>query len=316
MAQGFAKAEFADPGWQDYTPTYTNITVGNGTVVARYIQIGTLVQVQYSLVFGSTTSVDGTGVLLSLPVTSAGTSDGYISQTTPIGVATLRDDGGQKWSGLVYWQSTTAARITAQFITTTRPRQSDMSATVPHTWTTSDSITCTFQYEAAASALIGMGLNNDHGALSGLTDDDHSAYPAYTEYQGSTPTIAGFTIGNGTINISRYTQIGKLVHWYGKVTLGSTSSMSGDLKLSLPVAPNTIYETLDSIVGSCRLQDGSALRHTAEASISGDTDIIIRCQIASGTHLTEAGITSTVPFTWASGDMFAWNVTYEAASAV
>ena len=43
--------------WQDFTPTFTNITVGNGTLNARYCQINKFVAWTIELVFGSTTSL-------------------------------------------------------------------------------------------------------------------------------------------------------------------------------------------------------------------------------------------------------------------
>ena len=55
--------------WRAWTPTYTNITVGNGTVSARYVQIGPFVMLDWYLTFGSTSSM-GTGPKVSLPVTA------------------------------------------------------------------------------------------------------------------------------------------------------------------------------------------------------------------------------------------------------
>ena len=53
-----------------YSPTHTDITVGNGTEVARYIKIGKLVQVSYKLTWGSTTSFGATSIAVGLPFTA------------------------------------------------------------------------------------------------------------------------------------------------------------------------------------------------------------------------------------------------------
>lgn len=45
--------------WASWTPTWTNITVGNGTLVAKYGQFGKLVFFRLHLTFGSTTAVSG-----------------------------------------------------------------------------------------------------------------------------------------------------------------------------------------------------------------------------------------------------------------
>ena len=54
-----------------FTPTWTNITVGNGTSTGSYVQVGDLVFVRASLVFGSTTAVSSSAAGLTVPVTPA-----------------------------------------------------------------------------------------------------------------------------------------------------------------------------------------------------------------------------------------------------
>lgn len=53
--------------WTTYTPTFTNFTLGNGSVVARYKQVGKTVFVYCKVVTGSTTNFTGTPVI-TLPV--------------------------------------------------------------------------------------------------------------------------------------------------------------------------------------------------------------------------------------------------------
>ncbi len=55
-------------------------------------------------------------------------------------------------------------------------RHNTLNATAPMTWAVDDVLSFHVTYEAAASALIEMGMNNDHGALSGLSDNDHPLY--------------------------------------------------------------------------------------------------------------------------------------------
>jgi hypothetical protein len=52
---------------QTYTPTYTNLTLGNGTVTARYAESGDFVWIYVLLVWGSTTSITG-AIEISTPV--------------------------------------------------------------------------------------------------------------------------------------------------------------------------------------------------------------------------------------------------------
>ena len=54
--------------WQSWTPTLGNITVGNGTLIARYCQMGKTVHFQISIKAGSTSSASSSP-RFSLPVT-------------------------------------------------------------------------------------------------------------------------------------------------------------------------------------------------------------------------------------------------------
>lgn len=51
-----------------WTPTWTNVTVSNGTVVAQYTRIGAALVVSLKLTLGSTSAVSGTVAVAGLPV--------------------------------------------------------------------------------------------------------------------------------------------------------------------------------------------------------------------------------------------------------
>lgn len=54
--------------WADWTPVWTGISIGNGTVIARWKQIGDSVFISLQLLCGTTTDVTGSEVKFSLPV--------------------------------------------------------------------------------------------------------------------------------------------------------------------------------------------------------------------------------------------------------
>jgi hypothetical protein len=126
--------------WTAYTPTLTNITIGNGTVVARYQQIGKTTTVFFKLTFGSTTAFPGGVPNFSLPFTAA-RELGRVVNTN------LQDAGTADLPGLSY-ASQTGVFIGVQNVSGTYPFINDVSATVPFTWTTSDTVTCQLTYEA------------------------------------------------------------------------------------------------------------------------------------------------------------------------
>jgi len=137
---------FQGSGWGDYTATWAGLTVGNGTVVARYAQIEKLVVVLVNITFGSTTSISA-AVDVSLPVTSA---SGYDTQT-PIGVCASIDATGSEYQGSPILASTTIARARVATASGTNLTAADLSSTVPFTWTTSDQILFNLTYEAAVA---------------------------------------------------------------------------------------------------------------------------------------------------------------------
>ena len=53
--------------WTTWSPTYSNLTIGNGTVVARYAYSGGLVILQWQLAWGSTSSFTGNPSIGNLP---------------------------------------------------------------------------------------------------------------------------------------------------------------------------------------------------------------------------------------------------------
>jgi len=133
--------------WASWTPAWTNLTVGNGTVVAKYMRLGKTVIARLSIVFGSTTVVSGS-VSFTLPVTQA--TYGGTAGVTSLGLARYFDaSAGFAFEGSVINLSTTTGLFIAMDASGTHLKQAVLSSTVPFTWTTSDEIGVQFCYEAA-----------------------------------------------------------------------------------------------------------------------------------------------------------------------
>lgn len=135
-------------GWQDwfinsdpYTPTWTNLTVGNGTVTARYVAIGMFVYAQIKFVFGTTSSITGS-VSVSLPNT-ANTSfnNGFIGQVR------FLDANVGYYSGTVQQASGTTAEIIVARTDGTYALDSQISATIPYTWVSTDTMWISMMYQ-------------------------------------------------------------------------------------------------------------------------------------------------------------------------
>jgi len=143
----WASAGGASYAWTNYTPTWTNLTVGNGTVVARYLKVDKLMTVYVLLTFGSTTSI--TGAVPQFTVPEATTSNW---QYTPIFLWQAGDYGTNSFAGSAYFEGSTTKvglyiwKANGTYISTSVDA---VTSTVPHTWTTNDTIGITFTYEVA-----------------------------------------------------------------------------------------------------------------------------------------------------------------------
>lgn len=130
--------------WQAWTPTYANITVGNGTVVAKYKQVGKTVFAKFVFTLGSTSSVSSASTI-SLPVTSV--SD-YTTAVSAIGSGIIEDAGTADWLGIPVWISTTTFTLFTSN-TSTDNRIVRVTNAKPMSWANGDIISVTITYEAA-----------------------------------------------------------------------------------------------------------------------------------------------------------------------
>lgn len=86
------------PGiWQAYTPTLTNVTLGNGTVAGRYTQVGKTTRGVARLSFGTTTSV-GDIIRVGAPVPINLTT--HAQNIAPIGNAVGSDTTNRAFGGI------------------------------------------------------------------------------------------------------------------------------------------------------------------------------------------------------------------------
>lgn len=126
-----------------YTPTWTNAgtanSLGNGVLTGGYFQVGKLVVVRFSLVFGTTTTSGNGAWKFALPVTAAtlsGTLDGA-------GHAIITDASAGQYGVVVGLLNTT------QFTPfNTDALTAGVTATVPMTWTSTDNISGYLFYQA------------------------------------------------------------------------------------------------------------------------------------------------------------------------
>ena len=127
--------------WQDYTPTMGNVTVGDGTLLGRYAQVGNLVAYSVEFTLGSTSAITGI-IQVHAPVTPKGDVRFQVN-------AELKQNGGSVYPTSGALAASTNSNINAMNTSGTYATFSGTSATVPFTWGSGDRVVVTGVYEAA-----------------------------------------------------------------------------------------------------------------------------------------------------------------------
>lgn len=130
---------------QSYTPALTNLTLGNGTLAATYVQIGKRVMGRITFIMGST-SVYGTLPTFALPVPA---SVGQFAQSPYIGLIRFIDNGVSEYFGGARIDSSTIISPIVFGSASAYVNASGTTGTVPFTWGVADALTLNFSYEAA-----------------------------------------------------------------------------------------------------------------------------------------------------------------------
>lgn len=130
--------------WTAFTPSWTNLTVGNGAQTFNYAQVNEIVHVQFRLTLGSTSSV-GSSPYFALPVASSG----YVTYHS-LGVAAFYDVGTAVYVGFVaYFAAGDSAILRRSVVSGSNLSSAGLSSVNPFTWTTGDQMMGQFTYRAA-----------------------------------------------------------------------------------------------------------------------------------------------------------------------
>ena len=124
-----------------WTPTMTNLSIGNGSIDARAVQVGKVVKFRMLITLGSTSSV-GTNPTFTLPVTSVATPNSLF----PLGTCFIDNNGGSGFNGFFTWQSTTVAGFRSWDVNN---NSVSLTATAPVTWASGYKLYGEGEYEAA-----------------------------------------------------------------------------------------------------------------------------------------------------------------------
>lgn len=129
-----------------------------------------------------------------------------------------------------------------------------------------------------------------------------AAFGTWTPY---TPTITGWTLGNGTIAAS-YMQVGKFAAFRGTLTIGSTTTIAGILGMTYPVAMQSSQNSVHADAY------GNPAGSWFEFGLYPDSATTYRIQYI-GTNGQMQSITASLPAVWAAGNTLKFAGSYETA---
>lgn len=128
--------------WTTWTPTHTNITIGNGTVTSKYAQIGKVVFFEYNLQWGTTTSITGGGPSFTLPVNASSNNFFFNGNILDAGITNYAGASDVSAGGNTsYYKFVRASGTYAQ--------GESITSTTPMTWGNGDVFTISGSYQVA-----------------------------------------------------------------------------------------------------------------------------------------------------------------------
>lgn len=171
-----------------------------------------------------------------------------------------------------------------------------MAWTTPKTWTAGSVLT---------AAELNEQIRDNFGAAFVTPTDPTAAWTAFT------PTLSGgWALGNSTY-VATYMKIGRQVTFSAVITVGSSATKGTTLTAALPVTA----ASASGLVGiRCWGEDAGTADFMFDHYDTTTTTITFGSHFVSGTTVLLANVTSTAPFTWATGDKIGYGGTYEAAS--
>ena len=161
-----------------------------------------------------------------------------------------------------------------------------------------------YLYESAG-ALTYQGTSGSAATIVNAdgTTPWNKTYTAYTN-----PTISNF--GTSPTSTLRYTQLGKIVHYYGSVTYASGTPATVTVTLPVDASANALHT---SGAGFCNAGGGAFPIFARITTTGTGSALTIAVTDTTTSYGTFSGFNATRPNTWAAGNIFTFNITYEAA---
>ena len=131
------------------------------------------------------------------------------------------------------------------------------------------------------------------------------------EWQDWTPTYTN--LAGGTLNYAKYTKVGKTIEFRFKYTLGG-AGISGGVTVSVPSNLNAgMVASNETINASVLYTNNGVGSFPGVVRWASSSTISLFASNASATYTSTTNTSSSVPFTWGTGDILSVAGSYEAA---
>lgn len=131
--------KWASGAWITWTPSVSNVTIGNGSITARYQQTSNVINFSVKIVFGSTTTISGSPNF-TMPVAA---------NSVAVFPVYILDTGVAAYLGSAYLPIGSSMFLDLIDTTSNRALLTAFSSTSPFTWGTGDFFSVSGSYEVA-----------------------------------------------------------------------------------------------------------------------------------------------------------------------
>lgn len=159
------------------------------------------------------------------------------------------------------------------------------------------------------TSMVGL-LGGSTSAILSKTSATNMAFTWTGLWTSFTLAGTGFTIGNGLVHYCKYQKVGTTCYVMVDFQLQSTSSITGNIVLTLPLTSTGAQNMNGSGVARYTL---GASTYMGNVTLASTTTALLNAINASGTYATQIATTATIPATWANPDRFRVAFSYEVA---
>jgi len=279
-----------------YTPTWTNLTLGNGTTSGLYRRVGSFMEVEATLTWGTTTSLSGTlGIDLPSTAFNLGSIPG-VGQA--VGTARIRDAGVMTYTGVVTVNVTSGSANIASIALYNN--NSAVSNTVPFTFGSADTVSINFMVpiaEWAGSGTVQLAQNDVEYAASTSGTWDAAASTAQTVYGPGGAPISGSLTTNRT-----------------KVVRFQTPIQVGDLVVLEFKNPSGVWCQASNTLYAFSYQKNASFGARITETVVGSTDVEVTFN-QYGAPGSTYGTADATAINWSTAFATAWRVRKASAGA-